>query len=369
MGMRQFDKFANLWFAQPYLAESTVSQRRLVYVRDIKPFLGRKALDEIESSDVLEVCERIKARGAPGTALHARDVISGVFACARSNGYQGKSPVDGITAQSIAKFVPRNGSLSPDEVGILCSVMEKTPVRLEYRLALKLILLTLVRRSELVQAKWPEVDFERGVWEIPPGRGKSIKTRYVYLSRQSLDILVELKAMAGASQYLLPSVLEPFVPMSPICLNHTTKAIFDEAQSRKLPLRRFSLYDLIRTGSTILRDVGFNPDWIELALARDANERRRRLFDRTAYAQQLQHMMQEWANMVDAWSRDTTHAPVLLPPSMQGVTTQATSSEADAGASGGQVLALALAWPAPPAASVHQATHRPHRGPTPHSEE
>lgn len=328
MGMRQFDKFANLWLAQPHLAESTVSQRRLVYVRDLKPFLGRKTLEEITSSDVLEVCERIKARGAPGTALHARDVIMGVFACARSNGYQGKSPVDGIAAQSIAKFVPRSGALSPDEAGVFCRVIKETPVRPEYRLALKLILLTLVRRSELVKSKWPEVDFQRGVWEIPPGRGKSVKTRYVYLSQQALDILVELKAMAGASEYLLPSVLDPFVPMSPICLNHTTKAVFAEAQSRKLPLRRFSLFDLIRTGSTILRDVGFDPDWIELALARDANESRRGLLDRTAYAEQLRHMLQEWANMVDAWSTNIMHDPILLPPSMQGTTEQSSAAAA-----------------------------------------
>lgn len=369
MGMRQFDKLAKGWLAQAHLSESTINQRRRVYDRDIKPFLGRRSLAEIESSEVLELCGRVKARGARATALHVRDVIKSVFDFAHSNGYHGQNPVDGITAQSIAKFVPRDGALSPDEVGVLCRVIEQTPVRPEYRLAVKLILLTLVRRSELVQARWSEVNFESGVWDIPPGRAKSIKTRYVYLSRQALDILMELKAMAGASEYLLPSVLDPFLPMSPICLNHTTKAIFDEARSRQCPMRRFSLYDLIRTGSTMLQEVGFDPNWIELALARDANEKRRRLYDRTLYAEQLRHMMQEWANMVDAWATDTIHAPVLLPPSMQGATTQATSSAADAGASAGQALALVLAWPVPLAASGHPATHTPHRRPTPHSED
>lgn len=324
MGMRQFAKFAERWFAEAPLSESTINQRRRVYDRDIKPFLGSRPLADIDSSEVLEVCERIKARGAPATAIHARDVIRSVFAFARSKGNCTANPVDGITAQSIAKFIPRERSLSPDEVGTFCRVMEETPVRQEYRLALRLILLTLVRRSELVKAKWAEVDFEGGVWAIPPGRAKSIKTRYVYLSTQALDILVELKAMAGASEYLLPSVLDPFLPMSPVCLNHTTKAIFDEAQSRKLPLGRFSLYDLIRTGSTSLFSVGFSAHWVELALARDVIEVKCGLHDRRLYAKELQHMMQEWANMVDAWSSGTNYSPVLLPPSMGEVTTQAT---------------------------------------------
>jgi len=314
MGMRQFGRFAELWFAEADLSESTISQRRRVYDRDIKPFLGERRLADIDAEEVRQVCERIKLRGAPATAVHARDVIKNVFAFARSKGDPCESPVAKITAQSIAKFTPRQGLLSPGEVGILCRLMEETPVRLEYRLALKLILLTLVRRSELVMAKWPEVDFEGGVWAIPPGRAKSTKTRYIYLSRQAFDILVELKARAGVSEYLLPSMLDPFLPMAPVCLNHTTKAIFDKAQSRKLPLRRFSLYDLIRTGSTILLDIGFNAHWVELALAREVMERRRDLCDRTLYAEQVRHMMQEWADMVDAWSRGTAYTPVFLPP-------------------------------------------------------
>lgn len=194
------------------------------------------------------------------------------------------------------------------------------PVRLEYRFALKLILLTLARRSELVLAKWREIDFEGGIWTVPPGRAKSTKDRCIYLSRQAIDILIELKARAGASEYVPPSMLDPFMPMAPVCLNHTTTAIFKEAQSRQLPLERFSLYDLRRTGSTILRDAGLNAHWIELALAREVIEAQRGL-DREQYTEQLRHVLQEWANMVDAWASGTAYTPVLLPPSVSQITT------------------------------------------------
>ena len=67
-------------------------------------------------------------------------------------------------------------------------------------LALRLILLTLVRESELIEATWDEVDFENAVWTIPKSRMKAGKPHNVYLSRQALDIMV-----AAASFHAAPS--------------------------------------------------------------------------------------------------------------------------------------------------------------------
>lgn len=323
MCTRQFGQFADRWFTEAKLSESTRAQRRIVYRRDIEPFLKERPIADIDTDDIRSLCERVKSRGAPATAVHVRDILKSVFAFAGRNGYQGGNPAAEISASSIARFQPREHSLSPNEIGIVCSLLEGLSVRREYRLALKLILLTVTRRSELVLAKWSEIDFEGGIWTIPPGRAKSTKPRYVYLSMQALDILIELKVRAGVSEHVLPSMLDPFTPMSPICLNHTTTAIFKEAQSRKLPLGRFSVFDLRRTASTILREAGFNAHWIELALAREVIEANRGLHDRLQYTEQLRHMLQEWADMVEAWASGTTHTPVLLPPPRRHVITQA----------------------------------------------
>jgi integrase len=307
---RQFGRLAEQWFVEAELSQSTRLQRRRVYDRDVRPFLETRRIEDIDADVVRGVCDRVKSRGAPATAVHAREVIRSVFAFARTKGYCGGNPGEEIPVRSIAVFQPRLRSLSPNEIGILCRLLKDGPVRLEYRFALKLILLTLARRSELVLARWPEIDFEGGIWTIPPGRAKSTKERCVHLSRQALDILVELKARAGASEYVLPSMLDPFMPMAPVCLNHTTTAIFKEAQSRRLPLNRFSLYDLRRTGSVILREAGFNALWVELALSHEAIEARRGL-NREQYTEQLRHMLQTWADVVDACEDGATHVPVF----------------------------------------------------------
>ena len=58
-------------------------------------------------------------------------------------------------------------------------------------LAIKLMLLTFVRTSELIEAKWGEIDFEKAMWTIPAERMKMNRSHLVPLSRQSTAILQE----------------------------------------------------------------------------------------------------------------------------------------------------------------------------------
>lgn len=55
------------------------------------------------------------------------------------------------------------------------------------RLDLKFIYLSMVRKSELQDATWDEVDFANAVWSIPKARLKRSRPHNVYLSTQMLD--------------------------------------------------------------------------------------------------------------------------------------------------------------------------------------
>jgi len=48
------------------------------------------------------------------------------------------------------------------------------------KLALHLLLLTLVRKSELTQARWEHVNFDAGEWLIPTENSKTEKPHMVY---------------------------------------------------------------------------------------------------------------------------------------------------------------------------------------------
>jgi integrase len=83
--------------------------------------------------------------------------------------------------------------------------MESVATYPTIRLALRMILLTLVRKSELIEATWDEVDFENATWTIPKQRMKGRNPHVVYLSRQALDIFVALHTCAAGSKFVLPS--------------------------------------------------------------------------------------------------------------------------------------------------------------------
>lgn len=62
------------------------------------------------------------------------------------------------------------------------------------------MLLTLVRKSEFILARWSEVDFNAAIWTIPKDRMKAGRAHNVYLSQQALDILVTFETAASRVQ-------------------------------------------------------------------------------------------------------------------------------------------------------------------------
>ena len=130
------------------------------------------------------------------------------------------------------------------------------------RLALRLVLLTLVRKSEPIEATWNEFDFENAVWTIPNSRMKAGRPHKVYLSQQALDITVVLRTCASGSKFLLPSRYYAGRCLSKATLNRVMHTVAVRATEANLPLEPFTVHDQRRTGSTILNEEGFNSDCI-----------------------------------------------------------------------------------------------------------
>jgi integrase len=209
---------------------------------------------------------------------------------------------------------PRDRSLSPLEIRIFYSVLEELIATPTLKLGLKFILLTMKRKSEVSLATWDEISFDNAVWSIPKERMKTGLPHNVYLSRQALDILVALKTCAGGSRYVFPSRYDCYKPISNATLNRLTSAAWETAQEAGLPLERFTVHDLRRTGSTLLNELGFNRDWVEKALAHEDRRTSRGVYNKAEYADGRRHMMQEWADTIDAWSQGHQRQPVLTPP-------------------------------------------------------
>jgi len=314
---KRFGEFGEKWFQESRMADSTRAMRRSIYERDILPTFRNRLLTEITPDDLRMMCGKVKERGAPATAVHVRDIVKLIFAFAILHGEKVANPADEVGPASIATFVPKDRSLSPAEIRVTLGQLEHVPTLPTIRLGMKLFLLTMVRKSELQDATWDEVDFENAVWSIPKERMKRSKAHNVYLSQQAVDIFIALKTCAGNSRYVLPSRYDADAPMSRATFNRITTAVVVRAKKEGLPLEPFTVHDLRRTGSTLLNELGFNSDWIEKCLAHEDGRSSRGVYNKAEYEHQRRHMMQEWSNLVDAWVLGQKYRPTLLPAAME----------------------------------------------------
>ncbi len=309
----------NRWFEQARMADSTRSMRKTIFNRDILPVWKSRHLTEITPDDLRALCIKVKNRGAPATAIHVRDIVKQIYGFAILHGERISNPADEVGPASIATFAPKDRALSQSEIKVLFAQLEHVPTLPTIRLGLRLILLTMVRKGELQDATWDEIDFENALWSIPKERMKRSKPHNVYLSRQALDIMIALKTCAGNSRYLLPSRYDADAPMSRATFNRITSAVVERAMKEGQQLEPFTVHDLRRTGSTLLNEIGFNRDWIEKCLAHEDGRSSRGVYNKAEYAPQRRHMLQEWADMIDAWINGKCHTPTLLPPGLVNV--------------------------------------------------
>jgi integrase len=303
-----FGAWAEKWLRGYQMAESTRDMRRSVYERDIKAKFGNWQLAEITHEDLRAHTDAIVERGAPATAVHVREIVMQVFRWAIERGQRVENPADLVRPTSIARFEPRDRALTPDEIGLMYQYMERIGTAPSVRAAAKLLLLTMVRKSELTKATWSEVNFTNATWTIPKERMKRRNPHLVFLSRQALDIFIALKTFAGGSDYVLPSRYDTDQPMSSATLNQVLTLTWRLAQKEGKPLAKFGPHDLRRTASTLLHEAGYNTDWIEKCLA---HEQRgvRAVYNKAEYREQRIAMLQDWADMIDEWTIKKPRSP------------------------------------------------------------
>ncbi|MGC6226260.1 tyrosine-type recombinase/integrase [Proteus mirabilis] len=284
-------------------ADSTRAMKEAIIEKEIYPVFGKLQLEEITTPRLRALCEKIKDRGAKATALQVREIVGSVFTYAIDRGYEISNPADAIKASSIGTFQARERAMSPKEIGILFRELENYSCYPTLKLAVKFVLLTLVRKSEFIRATWDEIDFKNRQWVIPKGRMKGRKEHVIYLSDQAMDILTGMKVCAMGSNYLMPGRYDIKKPLSNAALNNVIDGTVKRINEKGIEFEPVTVHDLRRTASTLLHEAGYNSDWIEKCLAHVQNGVRA-VYNKAEYAEQRRKMLQEWADMVDEWIKE-----------------------------------------------------------------
>ncbi|MFH2535650.1 tyrosine-type recombinase/integrase [Klebsiella aerogenes] len=313
-GQETFAVHTDSYMKHVVLADSTRDMKQAVIDRDILPALGNKLMGEISTRMVRDLCDRIVERGGRATAVQAREIISSVYRYANDRGHGFFNPAADIKPSAIATFKPRDRCLKPEEIGVLFRALDTVSTLPTLKLAVKLILITMVRKGEFTLATWGEVNFAKSTWTIPAGRMKASREHVIYLPSQAQDLMVGLQMCAGGSDYLLPGRYSTSKPLSNAALNSVIDRAVAAATDAGESIQPITVHDLRRTASTLLHEAGFPSDWIEKALAHE-QKGVRAVYNRAEYSRQRAYMLQQWADMIDAWINGEHYDLVPFSPS------------------------------------------------------
>jgi integrase len=287
--------FGEVWLGEQSNGKSDSYQttlRRVMY-KDVFPWLGGMPLVDVKPADILELCDRIKSRGSPKMALLTRNVLKRMYDYAIARQMVEANPASALVARFIATEESRTRVLSPSEIGEVLRGIYASDIRRPLKLALHLLAITMVRKTELTESKWEEINLEAGEWDIPSERMKMDRPHRVYLSKQAKMLLEELRTLSGRSAYLFPTVRG--TEDKPIACSTLNQAV----RSLSLDVQHFVLHDFRRTASTHLHEMGHSSDAIEKALAHKIVGIKG-VYNRAEYAEQRRTILQAWGDFVQA---------------------------------------------------------------------
>ncbi|MDO9310890.1 MAG: integrase family protein, partial [Nitrosomonas sp.] len=149
------EAFARRWYKE-IVEPANSNPRNILRIleKDVAPIIGTKQITEVTVTDILAITDKIKNRGADQMALQARNVLKRLFAYAIAREKIRFNPAAAIESKFIAQARSRDVALTTEEIGRLLRAIYQSSMRRTHKLALHLLILCMVRKSELIEAKW-----------------------------------------------------------------------------------------------------------------------------------------------------------------------------------------------------------------------
>jgi integrase len=171
------------------------------------------------------------------------------------------------------------------------AALSKASIKLTTRCLIEWQLHTMVRPSEAAGTRWDEIDFDKGLWDIPKERMKQKKAHVVPLTPQCINLLKLMQPISSRSEFVFPSDRNYKTHTNPQTANMALKRMgFD---------KQLVAHGLRSLASTALNEQGFDADVIEAALAHTGKNEVRNAYNRTNYLERRKPLMLWWSDYID----------------------------------------------------------------------
>lgn len=280
----------------PSLADSTRAETRRYLDKDLLPRLGSALASDITPADIVGVVEDIAER-SPTVARRAFEILSVIFNHGVAKHLLTANPCAGLKPSAIiGQTKPRRQrvKLNRDE---LRAVLKALPsLGRDNEMAIKVLLATCVRKSELLRARWEHVDLEQGLWTIPDAHSKSGRGFVIPLPDQVVEWFRELHKLAAGSDYVLPGRAVRYGKRR----DHLSRTALNAALRRlDVGARDFAPHDLRSTARSYLAELGVDVIVAERCL-NHAIGGLVGVYDQHDYLEERRHALGLWAAYIEA---------------------------------------------------------------------
>lgn len=260
------------------------------------PTLGQLKLGCIETADVLAILRQIEKQGHVHTAHRILGIVNQIFRFAIASGFVMSNPARDLSGTLAERRVHHHSSiLKPRDIGTLVFRIRMEGKRTMARYALLFCAYNFCRSGEIRKARWKEINFKTREWTIPSTRMKMRREHIVPLSRQSIDLLHQIKQLNLSDEWIFPN------SKGTGCLN--ANALLSCLQSLGYSSKVMTVHGFRAMASTLLNEMGFVSDIIEKSLAHNNQGSVRAIYNRAQWLKQRKRMMQIYADTLDTFAR------------------------------------------------------------------
>ena len=263
---------------------------------DLYPKLGNIPMKDINAPMLLPVLRAIENRGAHEVARRALQYLGQIFRFAVVTGRCARD----ITPDMKGALKPfkrgHYAAIETNELPEFLDVLNGNKARLfpQTQIAVKLLMLTFVRTSELIKATWDEFDLDEKMWVIPAERMKMGRPHMVPLCHQAISLLRELKTLNPPNRiHIFPSRNNPRNHMSNNTILTAIARMGYRGTHTGHGFRALAM-------STIKEKLKYRHEVVDRQLAHAPKNQIDKAYDRAKYMDERIVMMQEWADYLDA---------------------------------------------------------------------
>ncbi|HBS7092429.1 MULTISPECIES: tyrosine-type recombinase/integrase [Klebsiella/Raoultella group] len=289
-----FERLAMEWHSHKSTSWSEgYAEHLLMYLKkDIFPFIGQKAITDISQVEMLNVLRKMEQRGVLDKLKKTRQACRQIFTYAIITGRAEHNPVSDLAGALKSPKQQHYPHLLVDQIPDFLRALSEYSGSIITRNATRLLMLTGLRTIELRASEWVDIDFDKGVWNIPAERMKMRRPHLVPLSSQVRELLEEIHQLTGRGKYVFPGRNDAGKPMSEASINQVIKRISYDGKATGHGFRH--------TMSTILHEQGYNTAWIETQLAHVDKNSIRGTYNHAQYLDGRREMLQWYADYMAA---------------------------------------------------------------------